>query len=259
MFRRRSDSSTAKGSNSLDRLSDDALTGEYRVWQRVRGHRYSLDDVLTAWEAARLGTTRHVDLGCGIGSVLLMVAYKNPEATAVGIEAQEMSFELAQRNVSRNSLDERVELFRGDLRDPEWVHRIGQFDLVTGTPPYMPPGTSTPSPDPQKRFARVEMRGGVEAYVEAASRLVTDEGRVVVCADARHPERVEGPAAEHGLVVLRRRDAVPREGKGALFTVWTLARDGERRDAEPFVARSAEGERTQAYLDVRSYFDLPPS
>ena len=95
--------------------------------------------MLTAWEAARLAPTRHVDLGCGIGSVLLMVAYKNPSTRSVGIEAQEVSFELAQRNVTRNSLDERAELFRGDLRDPEWVYRIGRFDLVTGTPPYMPP------------------------------------------------------------------------------------------------------------------------
>lgn len=189
-----------------------------------------------------------------------MVAYKNPSTIAVGIEAQEMSFELATRNVARNELDTRVQLHHGDLRDPEWVHRIGRFDLVTGTPPYMPEGTSTPSPDPQKRFARVEMRGGVEAYVEAASRLMTDEGRLVVCADARRPERVEGAAAEHGLWILRRRDAFPREGKAALFTVWTLARERHApTHTEPFVARTAEGERTQAYLDVRTYFDLPPS
>lgn len=186
-----------------------------------------------------------------------MVAYKNVSASAVGIEAQEVSFELAKRNVARNGLDERVELHHGDLRDPEWTHRIGRFDLVTGTPPYMPPGTSTPSPDLQKRFARIEMRGGVEAYLEAAGRLVTDDGRVVVCADARHPERVETGASDAGLQIVRRRDAVPREGKGALFTVWTLARTGTAETVPPFVARTAEGARTQAYLDVRAYFDLP--
>lgn len=227
------------------------------MWQRVGGHRYSLDDVLTAWEAAQFAPTTHVDLGCGIGSVLLMVAYKHPNARSVGIEAQHVSFELAQRNVLRNALNARVDLHRGDLRDPDWSDRLGKFDLVTGTPPYMPPGTSTPSPDAQRRFARIELRGGIEAYLDAASGLVSDTGRIVVCADARSPERVEVSAERAGLVILRRRDAIPREGKDALFTVWTLGREGERCDAEPFVARTADGERTQAYLDVRTFFDLP--
>lgn len=230
--------------------------------------------MLTAWEAARVvphvetsvdpnGAVRHVDLGCGIGSVLLMIAYKHPHVRSVGIEAQEVSFELAKRNVSRNRLTW-VELHHGDLRDPEWVERLGRFDLVTGTPPYMPPGTSTPSPDLQRRFARIEMRGGIEAYLDAAGRLLTDAGRVVVCADARHPERVARGAANAGLQILRRRDAVPREGRDALFSVWTLERSSGAavrtvEHAAPFIARTASGARTRAYLDLRAYFDLPGS
>ena len=37
----------------LGELTHDAITSRYRIWQRKRGHRYSLDDVLTAWEAAQ--------------------------------------------------------------------------------------------------------------------------------------------------------------------------------------------------------------
>ena len=59
-----------------EELSDDAIAGTYRVHQRVRGHRYSLDDLATAHEAARAapGARRVLDLGCGLGSVLTMLA-----------------------------------------------------------------------------------------------------------------------------------------------------------------------------------------
>jgi hypothetical protein len=54
----------------------------------------SLDDHLTAvvalQEARKLGRPieHYADLGCGCGSVLLMVAWALPGATAVGVEAQ---------------------------------------------------------------------------------------------------------------------------------------------------------------------------
>jgi tRNA1Val (adenine37-N6)-methyltransferase len=58
-----------------DELSCDALTADFRLFQRRRGHRFSLDDLATAWVAARARPDARVvlDLGCGVASVLLMV------------------------------------------------------------------------------------------------------------------------------------------------------------------------------------------
>ena len=243
-------------------LTDDALTGSFRIWQRRRGHRYSLDDVLTAWEAARARPDAHrvLDLGCGIGSVLLMVAWKLDRAQLVGVEAQEISLSLAHRNVTRNGIADRVTLHAGDLR--EVAPRLdGSFGLITGTPPYMPPGTSTPSPDAQRTYARIEMRGGVEAYLAAGAPRLAPGGRMVVCCDARTPERALGGARAAGLAPVRKRDAIPRAGgKGPLFTVWTFAPAAEEpsfEEAPPFVARTEDGVRTDAYFTVRAFFGLP--
>ena len=251
-------------------LTDDALCGSWRILQRRRGHRYSLDDVATAWEAARARpqATRYLDLGCGIGSVLLMVVYKVAPARAVGLEAQAESFELAQRNVERVPPRERVRLIHGDLRDRDAQDdalRDGPFDLITGTPPYMPPSRGTVSPDSQRAHARAELRGGVEAYLAAASRLLADDGCLVVCADARHPERVLGTAAELALAPKQRRDVVPRATKGPLFSVWTLVRKeareaslvGECPRGTTLVARDAGGGRTEQAHALRRFFDLP--
>ncbi len=249
-----------------DELTDDAVTADYRLYQRRRGHRYSLDDVLTAAEAVRVAPAAHsvADLGTGIGSVLHMVAWKLPGAKLVGIERQAVSFELLRRNVARNGLAGRVRLVHGDLRHRALLDELPftPFDLVTGTPPYFPVGTASPSPDPQRAAARMELHGGIEDYLASAARLLAPEGRFVLCVPDISSERLLRAAEEQGFVPLRRLDAWPRAtAAGPLFSVWTLglgrACGGARlQRPEPFVARDAQGRRTAAYRQLRAFFGL---
>ncbi len=252
----------------LGELTDDAITGSFRILQRKHGHRYSLDDVITAFVAARAmpGAKRCLDLGTGIGSVLLMLAYKLPDARFAVVEAQTNSFRLLQDNVARNDLSARVELVNGDLRDAVGLSPLdGVFELVTGTPPYVPPGQATPSTDAQRAYARQEYRGGVESYLSAAAPVLAAEGKLVVCADARFPERVVGFGRSVGLSVIDRLEIIPRaDAKAPLFSVFTLMHTHAAsalfvheppREAS-WVARNADGARSQAYLDLRAFFGL---
>src|SRR6185369_5301860 len=45
-----------------DGESLDALAGEWRIFQRADGHRYSTDDLLTAWYAAHHAAQRGLDV-----------------------------------------------------------------------------------------------------------------------------------------------------------------------------------------------------
>jgi len=248
-----------------DDLTCDALTADFRLLQRRRGHRFSLDDLATAWVAARArpGARAALDLGCGVGSVLLMVGWRLREAILFGIEAQEVSAELARRNVDLNGLSGRASILHGDLRD---LARDGArspcsaVDLVTGTPPYLPRGTALLSPDPQRAAARIELRGGVEDYLLAASRVLAAEGRVVVCADGRFPERVIEGARAAGLAPLGRVDVFAQAAARApLLAVWTLERAGQGEAPiarEAVVMRDARGERTEESRAMRRFFGL---
>ncbi len=243
-------------------LSDDAITREFRIWQRRRGHRYSIDDVATAWQAARAqpNAQRYLDLGCGIGSVLLMVSWKLDHALVVGIEAQPVSAALARRNLAHNGLEGRAAIVCGDLRE-EVLTLKDKFDLVSGTPPYLPLGTALVSPDPQRAAARIELRGGIEDYLEAAAKVVASEGRVVMCADGRRPDRVTRGAEAAGLVPLARTDVLARAGvEVPLFSVWTLAPRGalnaEEWRRESLTLRDAQGQQTEKALQLRSFFGL---
>ncbi len=246
---------------SDDLLTCDPITAKYSVFQRARGHRFSIDDRATAFVAVSSlarAPQRALDLGTGIGSVLLMVASVFPEASLVGIEAQEESFALLEKNVAHNALTHRTRLLHGDLRERTLELPAQTFDLVTGTPPYLPLGTATGSPDPQRRAARIELRGGIEAYLAAAAHAVSDDGRVVVCADGRSPERTLTAGKQTGLHALKAVHAIAREGNPSpLFSVWTFTRSfAGALVEEPLVLRDAAGRRTEASLAIPRAFGL---
>jgi tRNA1(Val) A37 N6-methylase TrmN6 len=241
------------------------LSGEWRILQRTDGHRWSLDDLVTAWFAVRQMRAHpplHVaDLGCGIGAVLMLVAWCFPRARCIGVEAQEVSIGLARRSLLWNGIQGRCEVRAGDLRDAAAIFPEGRvFDLVTGTPPYLPPGTATESRRIQRGHCHFERRGGIEAYCTAAALLLAPGGRFVTCAAARQAQRVAQGAEAAGLSIVDRLDVVPREGKVPLFSVYAMAAAGEgsRPPTSPLVVRDRTGRRTLAFRKLRGEMGMPP-
>ncbi|HEX2677279.1 MAG TPA: hypothetical protein VHM19_11580, partial [Polyangiales bacterium] len=116
------------------------------------------------------------------------------------------------------------------------------------------------SPDSQRAHARVELRGGVEEYVLAASRVLAPGGKLVVCAEAGADARVEAGAERAGLLRVARMDAVPMAGrKGRLFAVHVLVPPPSAaafRVLPAFIARDADGARTAASHELRQFFGL---
>ena len=259
------------------------LAGDWRILQRTAGHRFSLDDLVTAHFAAcvassvagtgapgaftesprTLGTSpaRILDLGCGIGTVLLLMGWRFPSARVFGIEAQTMSAALARRSIAWNGVDDRCEVVSGDLRDTTLLESQPPFDLITGTPPYFPRGTGLESDQVQRGPCRFEHRGGIEDYAAAAARHLGPGAAFVACAAGTQADRVNEAAAAAGLVVDRLREVVPRAGKPPLLIVFSMRRRGEATQATaepPLVVRDAAGRRTDEFVALRSDMGMPP-
>ena len=232
------------------------------MFQRIKGHRFSSDDTVTAWVAMQHCPTprRVLDLGCGLGSVLLHVAWSAPQSTLVGVEAQAVSFALARKNIAHNGLGMRVRVHHSDLRDPEIIAALGgPFDLITGTPPYFPADSATYAMDEQRAHARIEHRGGIEAYIHAAAQLLATDGWFVVCSDADAAPRLDRSAADCRLAVCGRYTVIPRAGRPPLFSVWALR---HKSVALPSVARELTlrddaGERTADAKMLRAFSGFP--
>ncbi len=237
-----------------ERTSLDRLAGDWRIHQLVGGHRFSADDLFTAWVAAEScpAATRLLDLGAGIGSVGLMTLWRmQPSATLVAIEAQEVSHDLMLRTVAENQLGARVECRLGDLRDAAFVPEGRAFDLVTGSPPYIPLGKGVVSPHPQRAACRMELRGSIADYATAAARTLREGGRFVVCFAAADP-RGESAIAAAGLSLRARQDVVFRARQAPLISIFVATHeDGPCHRQEPFCIRGPDGEWTEAYFEMR--------
>ena len=239
----------------------DYICGDFRIFQYERGHRYSTDDVLTAWYGTMCAprVDRAADLGSGIGSVATIAAWRLPGARFTTIEAQEISIRLARKSVRYNGLESRFTLLHGDLRDFDPPDR---FDLVLGSPPYFPPGSATEAEHRQAIPARIEVRGTVADYARTAARILAPGG--VFAFVFPDVERAAAALQAAQLKLVRRRPVVFKEGEAPLITLFAASRAGDlpaSYDAfvEPeLVIRMRDGSVSREYSALRLSFGFPP-
>lgn len=241
----------------------DRLCGQWQILQLKKGHRNTVDDQLAAWWGTRWlpAPARIADLGTGTGSVALMAAWRCPEATVHAVEAQEVSADLARRSVRHNGLEDRCTVHRGDLRDPSVLGPHGPFDLVFGTPPYWPEGTRLAAAHPQAVPARLELRGGVEAYALAAAALLAPGGMFACVFPNDQGDRARSAFAAAGLALREVQDARFKEGEPYGLLMLAGGRgpaSGPPREHPPHAVRDREGRFTEAHAEVRRALGFPP-
>jgi len=249
----------------------DALSGHFRIFQLENGHRFSTDDILTAWYGTTVAPTvsSALDLGSGIGTVAMVAAWRLPTARFVTIEAQVESVRLARKSTEWNGLSNRFDIREGDFRDGAILLKNERFDLVLGSPPYFPRGSGVEGDHPQKIACRFELRGDIRDYCTVASRHL-GPGGLFACVFPVDPgeqhERVRQSAGEAGLVIVRWRPIVLREGNRPLLGLFAMMRAEDlpewmRRESwaePPLTIRKADGSVHPEYSAVKLSFGFPP-
>lgn len=239
------------------------LTGNWRIIQRVDRHRYSTDDLVTSFVACnefiKLSSDNRspymLDIGCGLGSVLMTCAWLLPKSKCIGIEFQRDRFELAQRSIEFNLgkflIDQnQITVLNHDLRDDinfenhfKYSH-ANKFDVITATPPYFKPQIDGKPACIESAGCLFELRGGVEDYCLTASKFLRSRQSnvnfvlgeypsiFVMCNTALSSTRVYDSCHEYGLSIVKRIDVIPKEDSRVLFCVfvivlneWTLFKD----------------------------------
>jgi tRNA1(Val) A37 N6-methylase TrmN6 len=249
----------------------DAISGHFRLFQLQEGHRFSTDDVLTAWYGSTWcpTATTALDLGSGIGAVGMIAAWRLPGARFVTVEAQSESVRLARKSALWNGLDHRYEIREGDFREPGVLRPEERFDLILGSPPYFPPGTGLTGEHPQKVACRFEMRGSIADYCAAAVQYLA-AGGFFACVFPMRPEaqetRVRSAAKECGLCVIRQRPVILSEGEDPLLGLFGMMRAGDLPPAmrdrtwvePPLIIRAHDGTIHPEYSAVKLSFGFPP-
>ena len=248
----------------------DAISGHFRLFQLADGHRFSTDDILTAWYGTSWCPTARtaLDLGSGIGTVGMICAWRLPGARFVTVEAQAESVALARKSARYNGIEDRYEIREGDFRAADVVRAGENFDLITGSPPYFPPGAGIASEHPQKLACRFELRGTIADYCSTAAQHLAPGGffACVFPHESAQLARVEAAAKESHLVIVRKRPVVFREGDPALVALFGLMRAddlpawfrGQTWTEPDLIIRTRDGKIHPEYSAVKLAIGFPP-
>jgi release factor glutamine methyltransferase len=117
----------------------------------------------------RSAPLRIADLGTGSGAILIAALTEFPNATGIGLESSPEAFGYASANAGR------LVGGRADIRQADWNHVEGPFDLVFSNPPYIPSGEiESLEPDVARFEPRPALDGGADglsAYRSLAELL----------------------------------------------------------------------------------------
>jgi len=143
-----------------------ALIGSPLLIEQTKGHSFNLDTVLLA-KFLRLSTKikNVLDVGTGNGA-LLIYASEMTKAKLMGIEIQDIRYNLAISNMKLNHLEDRSEIVLGDYLTQTYHH----LDCIISNPPFFnTPEKSKLSQDEGSRIARHELNLPLEDFIKKVS------------------------------------------------------------------------------------------
>ena len=215
---------------------------------------YGTDAVILAHEASKSAKTEKedcaiADLGTGTGIIPLILSQKTKAGRIVGVEVQEHSFRLAEKNAGANGLDGRVTFIHENVRDVG-ERFPAEFDVVTTNPPYTASGVGIESVNSAKAVARHEILGTLEDFLKAASLILKDKGELYMI---HRPNRIvdicQG-CREWSLEPKEMTFISGKPGEKPNLLLVKCVKNGGRdlKIMEPFAVRDGEGRFTERML-----------
>lgn len=170
-----------------DEQIDDLQYKGLKIIQKKNGFRFGLDAVLLADFTDVRKNGKAIDLGAGTGIVSILLAGKTHARCVKGLEIQSHLAAMAQRSVRLNSLEDRVEILQGDIKNAVEYFGPSGFDAVATNPPYMNKGGGLLNPSDTKAVSRHELLCTLEDVIRVSSKLLCPGG---VFSMVHRPERL---------------------------------------------------------------------
>lgn len=157
---------------------DTLLEGKVKILQPSHGYRAGLDAVFLAAACDIRGGQSLLDVGCGVGSVFLCINQRIPNLEIYGIEASDVYFELAQKNLQENACS--ANLFLHSIPEKGDPLSGKKYDHVVTNPPYHEREHHAPSPSPLRARALGETTVPLDAWLDYCLRKTSDQGYITL-------------------------------------------------------------------------------
>lgn len=167
----------------IDTSDDSFLGGQLRLRQPVRGHRAGHDAILLAAATAARPGDRVMDLGAGVGTAGLALAWRIKDIALTLVEIDPLLARLAYENAAANQIAARA--IEMDISSPADVFAAAGLppdsaDVVLMNPPFNDPARHRASPDVARAIAHVAISSTLETWIHAARRLLRSGGALTL-------------------------------------------------------------------------------
>lgn len=155
----------------------DDLQNGYYIIQDPEKFCFGMDAVLLSGFVRVKPGEKVLDMGTGTGIIPILLAAKTQGNQFTGLEIQEECAEMAKRSVKYNSLEDKVVITQGDIKEAAGIFGAASFHVVTCNPPYMIGQHGLTNPHVPKAIARHEILCTLEDVVSQAAKVLGDRGR----------------------------------------------------------------------------------
>ena len=170
---------------------DKILRGKISIIQLKKGFRYGFDAVfLAAFVNGYLKKLKKkkislADVGSGVGTISLIIAYQNDKINITAIENNDNYLEIANENIVRNNFQKKINVIKGDIFYVE-KDLINRFDIVVTNPPFYDRKQKKSENELENYATRII---NYESWIENSVKLLKDKGIIFLIIPTRLLEK----------------------------------------------------------------------
>lgn len=160
-----------------------------KIYQDVEMFHFSLDSMLLAYFVSINYRIKSVVDFCSGNCPIPLYLSLRTKANIYGLEIQKEAYDLGQRSIIENHLEEQIHLFNDDVLNALTYFKEHSVDVVTCNPPFFKiDEKSNVNPDYRLMVARHEKLIDLEGVIKMASNLLKDGGYFAM---VHRPERLK--------------------------------------------------------------------
>ena len=230
------------------------LNKNLKIIQRSDYFNFSIDSLLVSeFVSIKKDTKNIIDLGTG-NAVIPLFLSKKTSAKIFGMEIQKISFELAQRNININNLNEQIYIIYDDMKNYKKYFLNGSFDIVVSNPPFFKfNGNKELLNDlEQLSIARHEIEITLEELIQTASLLVKDRGYFYLVHRADRLTEIISTLQKFNFEAKKIKFCYTTENKNAKIVLIEAIKSGKAglTILPPLVINKNNGEYTEEVLEM---------
>lgn len=156
---------------------EDLQFKNLKIIQNKTGFCFGIDSILLSDFAKEIRKEAKVlDLGTGTGIIAALLCGKTELKEIIGIEIQKEVYEMAQKSIQLNRLENKFKIVNEDILNLNKIMERNTFDAIVTNPPYKKKDTGIKNEEEKKIISRHETTATLEDFIRISKDLLKDKG-----------------------------------------------------------------------------------